>query len=74
MYFQELYSVELLHAIFSICQFCIVGIVISRKGECSEGLGTSFITDMRSVGPDRTRGCCSAMFLLSRTKFVMSVH
>ena len=55
--------------------FCIVDIVISRKGECSEGLGTSFISDMRSKKPDRARGVFSVMFLFSRTKFtVMSVY
>ena len=36
--------------VFCICHFCIVDIVKSRKGEYLEGLGTSFITDMHSVG------------------------
>ena len=55
--------------------FCVVDIVISREGECSEGLGTSFISDMRKKEPDRARGVFSVMFLFSRTKFtVMSVY
>ena len=39
--------------------FCVVDIVISRKGECSEGLGTSFISDMRSK---RTRSSTRCFF------------
>ena len=58
-----------------ICQFCIVDIVISRKGDCSEGLRTSFIMDMRSVGQVRAQGLLFRPCLLSRTRFsVMSVH
>ena len=45
--------------------FCIVDIVISRKGECSEGLGTSFISDMRSEKTRSSTRFFSVMFLFS---------
>ena len=65
MYCQELYSVELLHASLCICVSFALLIVISRKGECSDGLETTFITDTRSVGPDQARGFLRLCFFVN---------
>ena len=77
MFFQELCSVNFYMQVFAFFYqfFCIVDIVISRKGECSEGLGTSFISDMRSEKTRSSTRFFSVMFLFLRTKFtVMSVY
>ena len=66
---RTLFSWTLTCEFICICHFCIVDIVISRKGECSEGLRTSFITDMRSVVWVRARGFLIRPYLLSRTRF-----
>ena len=53
-----------------ICDI-VLHIALPTELACSEGLGTSFITDMRSVKPDRARGFLRLCFCYHEPSLVL---